>query len=136
RAYGVPPARCRARGERFSARGLGKTLRLGDGTRAALYRGGQPATRVGRSYRYCAAGGRGRVAAVFNHRGRVALIVSTVPGDRAGSVAVGNRLHAAGASGPYFYGLSSGRVRFVAVASRAELSSRARLGADLRAAGV
>jgi hypothetical protein len=136
RAYGVPAARCRARGERFSARGLGKTLRLGDSTQAALYRAGQPSSRVGRSYRYCAARGRGRVAAVFNRSGRVALIVSTVPGDRAGRVTVGNHLRAAGASGSYFYGLSSGRVRFIAVASRTELSSRTRLSADLRAAGI
>jgi hypothetical protein len=139
RADGVPVIRCRPRGERFTPRGLGGTLRLGDSTVGALYQAGQPAARVGRSFRYCVAGGRGRVGAVFDRRGRVVLIASTVRGDRAGGVAVGSSGRSLGALrvvGRYVYGVTGRRVKFVAVASRSELTSSSHLRADLRAAGI
>lgn len=130
RAVGVPGPRCFGAGERFTARGLGRRLRLGDSTVRSLYRSGQPQARVGRAYRYCAARGRGQVIAVFNRRGRVALIASTVPGDRAGALTVGRRVpisfgvEARGSLvryGRYMLGTSHGRIRFIAVGSSALL---------------
>jgi hypothetical protein len=107
RAVGVPSATCLARRTRFSARGFGHRLRLGETTTEALFSSGQPVTRPGRSFRYCVAGSRSRhVGAVFNRRGRLVLIASNA---------------------------QRGRVRYVAAAS--ERHSAARLRADLRAAG-
>jgi len=146
RAYGVPATTCRPRGERFSRAGLGSAIRLGDTPQAALYRAGQPSARSGRFYRYCAAGGS--VAALFKG-GRVALVASNVHGDTArgigpGSRAGGLRVRRVTASifvgrklrggARYVYVVRGGRVRFVALASAAELHNRGRLRADLRAA--
>jgi hypothetical protein len=107
RAVGVPSATCLTRRTRFSARGFGHRLRLGETTTEALFSSGQPVTRPGRSFRYCVAGSRSRhVSAVFNRRGRLVLIASNA---------------------------ERGRVRYVAAAS--ERHGAARLRADLRAAG-
>jgi hypothetical protein len=101
RAYGVPTRHCQ------SAKALGTSLRLGDTPRRALYRAGQPASRVGRSYRYCAAGG-GHAAIVFGRSGRVVLAVMT--------------MHRA--KRPFAY-----------IAAPSERRSPGRLRSDLRAAG-
>jgi hypothetical protein len=64
RAYGVPAPRCVPATGRLTLAGLGKGLRLAEGAVAALYSAGQPGSRPGRSYRYCAGTtghGRGRV---------------------------------------------------------------------------
>jgi hypothetical protein len=107
RAVGVPSTSCLAPRTRFSARGLGRRLRLGETTTQTLFSSGQPVTRPGRSFRYCVAGSRSsHVGAVFNRRGRLVLIASNA---------------------------ERGRVRYVAGAS--ERHSAARLRADLRAAG-
>jgi hypothetical protein len=99
------------------------------------------------------AGHTGTVEAVFNTAGRVALIASTAPRHLAGGVApgararrltgrarrlmpgvwVGRRLRA---GVRYIYGVRSGRVRFVAVTTAAEVRSTTRLRSDLQAAGV
>lgn len=108
RATGVPSTSCFAARARFSPRGFGHRLRLGETTTQALFSSGQPVTRLGRSFRYCVAGsGLRHVSAVFNRRGRLMLIAS---------------------------GAARGRVRYVAVAS--ERHRAARLRADLRAAGI
>jgi hypothetical protein len=93
------------------------------------------------------------LARVFNARGRVVMIASTAPGDRAGGFApgrparrlsrranrmmpgvwVGRKLRA---GARYVYGVRAGRVRFVAVTTAPELRSAALLRSGLRAAGL
>ena len=76
RAVGVPVERCRPKRAKLTGAGLGK-LRLGASAVAALEKGGQPQSRKGRVYRYCAAGKRNRraeVAAVFTHGRKLGLI--------------------------------------------------------------
>jgi hypothetical protein len=153
RAEGVSATSCRPAGERFTNAGLGSAIRLGDGAITALYGVGQPSSRAGRSYRYCVAGRSGAVISVFDGGSRIALIASTAPGDLASGIGVGaparqvrsgaRRLMAGVWVGPrlrggarYLYGIRGGRVRYVALASAAELSSTPRLRADLQAAGL
>jgi hypothetical protein len=156
RADGVPAMSCLPAQARFRGAGLGRSLRLGETAEAALFRAGQPQSRPGRSFRYCVGGasGRGaRVASVFNAAGKVALLVSTARGDRAGGIGLGagaNRLRrgasrlapgvwvgrrlAGGAR--YVYGVRGGGVRYVAVAAAAEVRSVSRLRSDFGAAGL
>jgi hypothetical protein len=156
RAYGVPAMTCRPAGERFSAVGLGRTLRLGDTSEAALYRAGQPLSRPGRSYRYCVSGPTApgaAVVSVFNTRGRVTMVTSTARGDLAGGIGPGASARRLGrrarrlmpgvwvgrslrSGARYVYGVRGGRVRFVAVAAALELRSAARLRSDLHVAGL
>jgi hypothetical protein len=148
RAYGIRATSCRPGRERFDSGGLGKALRLGDSARTALYRAGQPLSRIGRSYGYCVAGDSGRVAAVLSARGRVAMITSTAAGDSAGGIGPGDSAGRLGSHarqlmpgvwlGPNgrVYGARGGRVSFVAVATASELRSAAQLRSDLRAASL
>jgi hypothetical protein len=155
RADGVPAMSCLP-AQGFSASGLGRSLRLGDTSEAALFRAGQPQSRPGRSYRYCVRAGSGngaRMASVFNAAGRVALIAGTARGDRANGIGVGaslarlrrgamrrasglwvGRRLARGAR--YVYVVRGNRVRSVAVAAAPELRRIAGLRADLRGAGM
>jgi hypothetical protein len=124
RAYGVSTAHCQA------SDALGGSLRLGDTFERALYRAGQPASRPGRSYRYCVSGG-GRAALVFNRAGRVVMAVTTSrrahrPKGRGHRIAPG-----VWRAGRYVYGAG-----FVAIATASELGRPARLRSDLRAAGL
>jgi hypothetical protein len=153
RADGVPSMSCLPAGARFSKAGLGRALRLGDTAQAALFRGGQPLSRLGRSFRYCSSSSSARVSTVFNAAGKVALIASTARGDKANGIATGarkarlergatrlasglweGRKLAGGAR--YVYGVRGGKVTYVAVASAAELRRVSRLRSDIRAAGL
>jgi hypothetical protein len=146
RASGVPAMKCQAAGERPSAAGLGRSLRLGDGIARALYRAGQPLSRPGRTYRYCVAGQpRAAAVSVFGARGRVALIASdaraalrSIPRSAAQwlpHVWVGTAVLRGGAR--YVYVTRSGRAaRYVAVAGRSALTSKKVLAWDLRAAAL
>ena len=156
RAYGVPATSCRPATESFTSTGLGKRLALGEGTVTALYRAGQPVSRPGRTYRYCVAGRAAQgdaVSAVFNARGRISMIASTAPGDRANGVGTGalairlgraaRRLSpgvwvesARGTRTAYVYGVRGRRVAYVAVVRGAELGDTSQLSSDLRAAGL
>jgi hypothetical protein len=156
RADGVRATSCLPARTRFSSTGLGRAIRLGDGSASALYRAGQPVSRPGRSYRYCVAGrsGRGRnVIAVFNARGRVAIVASTARANVAGGIRPGapvrSLLHRARqltrgvwigrklrGGARFIYGVRGARVRFVAVTTAHEAHSAARLRSDLRAAGL
>ena len=144
RAYGVPQARCVSRTGSFGAGGAGG-LRLGATAQAALYAAGQPASRPGRSYRYCVTGG-GSAATVFRSSGRTGLVVTSARGYRAGVRRVGQRLRGKHAvkngimlgtvhKGGWRYvdGARGGRVTFVGVAAR---GSRQQVLSDVRAAGV
>jgi hypothetical protein len=157
RADGVPATSCLSAGLSFSASGLGRALRLGDTSRAALWRAGQPAARPGHSFRYCLKAGAGtgaRLASVFNAGGRVALIATSARRDRAAGIAPGaptrqlRRVATRRAAGlwvsrralahgaRYVYGVGGDHVRTVGVALAPELRRVAHLRADLRAAGV
>ena len=143
RAYGVPDAHCVAR-TAASAPGAGG-LRLGATAQSALLAAGQPASRPGRSYRYCVSGG-GSAAMVFRSSGRTGLVVTTARGYRAGGHRVGQRVRGQrvvtngitlGATHKggwrYVYGVRRGRFTFVGVAAR---GSRGQILSDARAAGV
>ena len=100
RADGIPEVRCDRWRQRFlTARGFARRLALGDRPKRVLRRAGQPVTRT-RTWRWCANGrhrprpmekkaGRKQVVAVFDKRGRVALIATTLRKHRAAGVRVG-----------------------------------------------
>jgi hypothetical protein len=64
RAYGVPAIGCR--------RAALRSVRVGDSSLTVLRKAGQPASRPGRSFRYCGA----QVRVVFNPKGRAVLIAT------------------------------------------------------------
>ena len=139
RAYGVPATGCMPAQARLRTGGVG-ALRLGDSAQSALYAAGQPSARPGRSYRYCVAGGRGAVAAVFNGSGRVALLASTARGYSAGGLRPGQRVAMANGlvigarqrrGWAYVARVLGRRVRYVGVAAA---GSRAELLSDIQAA--
>ena len=152
RAVGVARRRCQPARSEISRRGIGH-VRLGASTRRVLFGAGQPKRRAGRVYRYCldrrGKRRRGRMAAVFTPAGRVALIFSSGPNQRVGRVGPGTapprrarrlgdglRMRRAGRRAAYVFGVEDGRVKFVALASRAVARSERRLRAHLRLAGV
>jgi hypothetical protein len=144
--------RCLARRSPIGPRNIGR-VRLGF-SRARLRRLPlQPVRTTRRSFRYCVKGSRGRVAAVFSRRGRVALVVTTAgahgnrrlhPGSRAGAVrrayprleAIRNGVYRVNPRSPRLIGLRNRRVRFFAVASRGLLRNPRALARQLRAAGL
>jgi len=154
RADGVPASSCRPGTGRLSARGSG-ALRLGEGFEALLFGAGQPVSRPGSTYRYCVRGAAGTpLEAVFGGSARVAMVLATAPGYRAGALEVGarsarlSRLAAPRLAGAvwvarrslaggarYVYGVRRGRIRFVGVVARSALAP-ARLRGLLRAAGA
>jgi hypothetical protein len=143
RASGIEGVRCDRWRQRFlTERGIARRLELGDRPKRVLKRAGQPVTRT-RTWRFCANGrkraralekksGSKRVVAVFDKRGRVALVGSTLRKQRAEGLRVGmpvsdlrrradrsGRLWVrdAGAGRRFVYGARKGRISFVAVAS-------------------
>jgi hypothetical protein len=145
RAVGVPGPSCRAARARLTRRGLGR-LRLGLADGALLRRAGQPARRPGRAWRWCVKGkrnGKAKAVAVLSPEGRVALVGGTARGHRARGIGRGARMDGrglrvrrAGGGKRFVYGVRRGRVRFVAVTSKQVASSRKRLRAHLRLAGL
>ena len=90
---------------------------------------------------------------MFTARGRIAMIASTAPGDRATGVGTGSpvarlgraarqfspRIRVVSARGSHtahVYGVGGGRVTYVAVTRSAELRDPAQLRSDLNAAGL
>jgi hypothetical protein len=143
RAYGVPSTTAAAASARFTAAGVGP-LRLGRSFESELYAAGQPSARLGRAFQYGLRQHRGPdLAAVFNSRGEVCLVVSSGPGYSAAGIAPGRpvrsprrgivlgRRLARGAR--FVYGVRGGRVRFVGVASAADVRSPRALRADVAA---
>jgi microsomal dipeptidase-like Zn-dependent dipeptidase len=143
RASGIEGVRCDRWRQRFlTDRGIARRLELVDRPKRVLERAGQPVTRT-RTWRFCANGrkraralekksGSKQVVAVFDKRGRVALIGSTLRKQRADGLRVGmpvSRLRQraersgahwvrdAGAGRQFVYGVRKGRISFVAVAS-------------------
>jgi hypothetical protein len=147
RTVGVPAASCPPAHAAFTRRGL-RALRIGATPERTLFAAGQPTSRPGRSFSYC-----GSVRAVFDSAGHLALVASTARGHRAGRIHPGTRAavvrrharslghgvwlrHRLRGGRRYVFGVRRGRVRFVAVVSRSDAARRARLRADLRAAGL
>ena len=136
---------CRSARGQFTARGMGRQ-RLGAVAASVLQKAGQPSRRQGRVFRWCVAGKgnrKARLAAVFDRKGRVALLASQRararhhqprPGGkrvrisrgasarklRGRARAIGRGLYVRRASGGkrFVYKVRKGRVRYVAVASR------------------
>ena len=107
RAEGVKNQACRSARGQFTARGMGRQ-RLGAGPASVLQKAGQPARRQGRVFRWCVAGKgnrKARLAAVFDRKGRVALLASNALGHGT---------------------ISPGRVRISRGASARKLRGRAR----------
>ncbi len=81
RAVGVPAARCLATPRRLGRDGFG-SLRLGRGPEQILLAAGQPRSRVGSTFRWCAAKEpgvqRGGVAVTFDSRGRATVIATAL----------------------------------------------------------
>ena len=134
----------------IGVRGIGP-LRLGMTTAQLRRTLPEPAVRSARSWRWCVAGG-GRLSAALV-RGRVALAATTAKGHRLRRVRPGatartirrayprrralrGGLVRTSRRGGTVLGLTRGRVRFVAVTSRATAARVTRLHARLRAAGL
>ena len=124
---------CLRRTLRVRRRGVGP-VRTG-ARRPGLARTAGPASRRGRVWRWCVAGG-GRVTAVFSRGGRAALVASTAPRHRARGVGRGTRARRLRRAFPHrrplgrgvvmarrgrtrvLFGVRRGRVRYVAVPGR------------------
>jgi lysophospholipase L1-like esterase len=136
------PASCLARRPAIGSRGVGR-IRLGL-TRGALARrvAPPPVRRTRYAQRYCTKGGSGSVTGVFSKRsrtGHVELILSTAPAAAFRRAYPTRRrlargLFRASPRSTRVLGVSRGRIRFIAVASRSVLRSPQRLRRDLRLA--
>jgi microsomal dipeptidase-like Zn-dependent dipeptidase len=162
RADGIQGVRCDRWRQRFlTPRGLARRIELGDRPARVLERAGQPVSRT-RTWRWCANGRRNakplekksgskKVVAVFNRRGRVALIGSTLRKHRAAALRVGMPLadvrarldpfgaayvRDAGNGRRFVYGVRGGRIAFVALASSGAGASPATLTRYLKRAGL
>jgi hypothetical protein len=122
RAYGVRSSSCLPAHGAVGGGGTGP-LRLGASFKSVLYAAGQPASRIGTSYRWCLAGGPGSLATVFNPGGSVALVAASGHGYSAGGVRPGSRARwngvrigpAAGHGARFAYLARSGHVVWVGV---------------------
>ena len=151
RVEGVPSGGLPAR-EQVTRRGVG-SLRLRDSASRLLRRSGQPRVRGNRAWSWSVRGKRNRgnrVAAALTRAGDVALVGTDVNGSDARRVRVGDaasRLRGrarkmgtglfvrdAGRRARFVYGVRSGRVRFVAVATREAAGDRRVLRSYLRLA--
>ncbi len=153
RAEGVRGPECRAAARRFLPTGLGE-IRLGMRPEQLLRSAGQPASRPGRLWTWCANGTKGgEVKALLTQDGRVRLVASTARIHRYAGVGRGLRsrfahrgttrlgrnlrMRRAGKSrNVVVYGIRAGRVSFTAVAARETAATRTRLRAALREAGL
>jgi hypothetical protein len=143
RAEGIPTG-CRPARARLTRTGLAGA-RLGAGHASLLRRAGQPKARGARAWRYCVT--KGRMTVALTPGGRVALVGSTSPGHRARGIRTGMKAKRAKAGTKAFgagvrvskgrrfiYGVRGGRVRYVAVATRAATRNRKALRRYLRIA--
>ena len=147
---------CRSAHEGFAKRGdeLGR-VRLGESPEAVLRSANQPLTRNGRVFRWCVGdkGDRkGNVISVFTKRERVGLVASTAPKHRYDGIgrgtsarrlrgrasSIGSGLYAKRLKGGtrIVYGTKAGKVRFVALATRAVGGNRSELVRHLKLAGL
>ena len=152
-AGGDGDADCRKWPRKFSRRGLGKRIRLGDDQAAVLRKAGEPRSREG-AWVWCARARRGdganRVAAVFDEAGKVAAILTTAGRSRAGGAGRGSKVarlrqrarnlggglwvRRVGAGNKFIYRVRKGRVAYAGLAS-GELG-RKDLRSQLKSAGL
>jgi hypothetical protein len=154
RAEGVAAPDCRSARRRFTRSRL-SGVRIGLDAVGLLRSAGQPQSRPGRVWTYCAKGTgqrAGEIKAVFTPEGRVGLVASTAavhralgrsPGDparrlgkRARKFGSGVRVRRAGAGRRYVYGVKNRRITFVALAGRSVSRTPAALRSYIRLAGV
>jgi hypothetical protein len=145
RAQGVPAPRCLAAHATLD-RGRLRPIALGMTPEQVLRSAGQPRSRPQRSFRYCVA--HGRVAVVFDARGRASLIASTAPGHRLRGVRPGARaakiphasdsliVHGLSPRASAMYLMASGRVKAVAIATTKLAGNRAALLRALTLGGI
>ena len=156
RASGIRYPGCRSAHEGFSKSGieLGR-VRIGESPEGVLRSTNQPESRFGRVYKWCVGdrGDRqGNVFSVFTKKERVGLVASTAPKHRYNGIGTGTsvrklrgRARSIG-SGLYekrlkggtriVYGTKSGKVRFIALASREVGGNRTELRRHLKLAGL
>ena len=151
RTTGVDREVCQEASASITSAGV-EGIRVGDPAERALKRAGQPASRPGRSFRYCVEGSSSaRVGVAMTPGSRVALVGSTGRSYRAGGVSPGDRASAvsgasrfgtgllvrrAGKGRSFVFGVRGGKVRFVALASRTAMRSERVLRGYLRSAGL
>ena len=156
RANGIRDPGCRSAHEGFAKAGneLGR-VRLGNSPEGVLRSTNQPETRNGRVFRWCVGdkGDRkGNVLAVFSTKERVSVVASTAPKHRYDGIgrgtsarrlrgrasSIGSGLYAKGVRGGnrIVYGTKAGRVRFVALVTRAVGGDRKELRKQLKLAGL
>lgn len=143
---------CLARRSPIGPRNIGR-VRIGLTRKALLRRVPAPRRRTRRSWRWCVKGSKGTVSAAFSKKGRVALVSTTAkhhgnrrvrPGSKQAALRrayprgrrVGPTLWRANSKSPRLFGVSRGRVRFVAVTTRRTIGRRKTLRSYLRYAGV
>jgi hypothetical protein len=157
RAEGIPAHPCRTtnfRLTRFGTTGVG----INETPDRVLRIAGQPIHRTGRVWRYCVhnpvhgPSNRGNwLTGVFTPAGRIALVTSNAFGHTATGIGRGARvsqlrrvrrfganvfIRSAGGGTQFVFGVRRGRVRFIAVASRATARTPATLRSYLRLAGL
>ncbi len=153
RAVGIAPETCRDGRLRLTRKGMG-FIEIGVSADELLRDAGQPTSRKGRSWRWCVEdrGNDGQlVRTAFTPGGTVGLVGSTVRRHRIAGVGAGAkasrirgarsfgrgiRVRSAGAGRRYAFGVSRGRVRWVAVGMPEAFRSRAALRSYLRIAGL
>ncbi len=162
RADGITEVRCDRWRQRFLTEGgIARRLELGDGPNRVLERAGQPVER-GQTWRWCANGrkhsktgeptvGTKRVVAVFDGDAKVALIASTLRKHRADGIRArmplddvrdrldrfgGTWVRDAGNGRKFFYGVRTGRIAFVGLASAEAAATPAALKRYIKRAGV
>jgi hypothetical protein len=153
RAVGITPETCRDGRLRLTSRGMG-LIEVGVTANKLLRDAGQPTTRKGRSWRWCVEdrGNEGQlVRTAFTPEGTVGLVGSAVRRHRIDGVGAGAkasrikgarsfgrgiRVRDAGSGRKYVFGVSRGRVRWVALAMPEATRSRAALRSYTRIAGL
>jgi microsomal dipeptidase-like Zn-dependent dipeptidase len=144
RAVGVPAPACLATPAQLTSTGFGP-LRLGKMVEETLLAAGQPQSREGDTFTWCASGAAApaaedaSVVAVFDGVGRTQLVASTAAGEGkpSGAVGLGHGLFVERSdSGDRIWGYRDGRLRFSATADPSLARDTARLEAALRDAGV
>jgi hypothetical protein len=154
RAVGIAPETCRDGRLRLTRQGMG-FIRIGIGPEELLRTVSQPTTRIGRSWRWCVEdrGNDGkRVRVAFTRKGVVGLVGSPVrrhridavgPGDDVSEIrgeprrfGRGVLVRGAGGDRRFAYGVRDGRIRWVAVATRAASRTPSVLREHLRVAGL
>ncbi|HEY1356765.1 MAG TPA: hypothetical protein VGF21_00525 [Thermoleophilaceae bacterium] len=152
--FGRAPAAsgCLARRSPIGPRNIGR-IRIGRTRRQLLARAPGPRKRTARSWRWCVKRSRGSVRAAFSRGGKVALVVTTAhahgnrgvrPGVSSRRLAraypnrrkLGRGLFRARRGSPRVFGVSGGRVRFIAVIPRSLQHKKRTMHRYLRLAGV